>query len=170
MHLIFFFFNDTATTEIYTLSLHDALPISPGNEIPIERELNERLSHAPLPDSDGSSAARACRTRASASVVRNVASSMTGVLPAAMFTASANERRSGGLVPGACPATGAALSATSRASSRLLLLRDTMEIEGNVSVEVCLNVEALRHARGERPAHHGGMHQRRHRQPRGQHD
>src|SRR5258708_11458828 len=31
----FFFFNDTATTEIYTLSLHDALPISPfqgGNQ------------------------------------------------------------------------------------------------------------------------------------------
>src|SRR2546429_4409061 len=28
MLLIFFFFNDTATTEIYTLSLHDALPIS----------------------------------------------------------------------------------------------------------------------------------------------
>src|SRR3712207_9546045 len=27
-HFIFFFFNDTATTEIYTLSLHDALPIS----------------------------------------------------------------------------------------------------------------------------------------------
>src|SRR3989442_8147617 len=26
--LTFFFFNDTATTEIYTLSLHDALPIS----------------------------------------------------------------------------------------------------------------------------------------------
>src|SRR3712207_6980387 len=26
--LIIFFFNDTATTEIYTLSLHDALPIS----------------------------------------------------------------------------------------------------------------------------------------------
>src|SRR5688572_33101354 len=26
----FFFFNDTATTEIYTLSLHDALPISSG--------------------------------------------------------------------------------------------------------------------------------------------
>src|SRR3712207_8909658 len=26
--LAFFFFNDTATTEIYTLSLHDALPIS----------------------------------------------------------------------------------------------------------------------------------------------
>src|SRR5687768_18554127 len=27
-YLLFFFFNDTATTEIYTLSLHDALPIS----------------------------------------------------------------------------------------------------------------------------------------------
>src|SRR3712207_9528353 len=27
---VFFFFNDTATTEIYTLSLHDALPISRG--------------------------------------------------------------------------------------------------------------------------------------------
>src|SRR5258706_678305 len=29
----FFFFNDTATTEIYTLSLHDALPISAGARI-----------------------------------------------------------------------------------------------------------------------------------------
>src|SRR5215211_403628 len=28
--VVFFFFNDTATTEIYTLSLHDALPIWPG--------------------------------------------------------------------------------------------------------------------------------------------
>src|SRR5256886_14383872 len=32
---VFFFFNDTATTEIYTLSLHDALPISP---IPFDRD------------------------------------------------------------------------------------------------------------------------------------
>src|SRR3712207_9069411 len=31
-HLYFFFFNDTATTEIYTLSLHDALPISRRTE------------------------------------------------------------------------------------------------------------------------------------------
>src|SRR5258707_14006315 len=32
MLFFFFFFNDTATTEIYTLSLHDALPISiPAN-------------------------------------------------------------------------------------------------------------------------------------------
>src|SRR2546427_11334937 len=31
--LIFFFFNDTATTEIYTLSLHDALPICFSNTL-----------------------------------------------------------------------------------------------------------------------------------------
>src|SRR5258707_13021580 len=31
--LFFFFFNDTATTEIYTLSLHDALPISEVAEV-----------------------------------------------------------------------------------------------------------------------------------------
>src|SRR2546425_9656945 len=30
----FFFFNDTATTEIYTISLHDALPISHGQGEP----------------------------------------------------------------------------------------------------------------------------------------
>src|SRR5579859_8233884 len=30
--LLFFFFNDTATTEIYTLSLHDALPIAPPQD------------------------------------------------------------------------------------------------------------------------------------------
>src|SRR2546430_12082633 len=29
----FFFFNDTATTEIYTLSLHDALPISAAHHV-----------------------------------------------------------------------------------------------------------------------------------------
>src|SRR2546427_1048572 len=33
----FFFFNDTATTEIYTLSLHDALPISSS----FRKELHE---------------------------------------------------------------------------------------------------------------------------------
>src|SRR5258708_21176928 len=31
-YFLFFFFNDTATTEIYTLSLYDALPISAGDE------------------------------------------------------------------------------------------------------------------------------------------
>src|SRR5256885_10104290 len=53
----FFFFNDTATTEIYTLSLHDALPISapcalkdrqvseggqPVNEVPIVSNPNNK--------------------------------------------------------------------------------------------------------------------------------
>src|SRR2546421_1680139 len=33
-----FFFNDTATTEIYTLSLHDALPILPAGERAALRE------------------------------------------------------------------------------------------------------------------------------------
>src|SRR5258707_8108335 len=32
--IFFFFFNDTATTEIYTLSLHDALPICWQKELP----------------------------------------------------------------------------------------------------------------------------------------
>src|SRR2546422_8535040 len=58
-----FFFNDTATTEIYTLSLHDALPIYPAEERPrheierphvhphrlvplLQRQLLERLEAA----------------------------------------------------------------------------------------------------------------------------
>ena len=32
------FFNDTATTEIYTLSLHDALPISPISRSPLDKD------------------------------------------------------------------------------------------------------------------------------------
>src|SRR6266853_3220668 len=35
---LFFFFNATATTEIYTLSLHDALPIYLGRQPVIERQ------------------------------------------------------------------------------------------------------------------------------------
>src|SRR2546422_5430646 len=38
----FFFFNDTATTEIYTLSLHDALPILPAPARSLERAEPER--------------------------------------------------------------------------------------------------------------------------------
>src|SRR5258708_15951255 len=41
MLLFIFFFNDTATTEIYTLSLHDALPICP-----FERERILFVEHA----------------------------------------------------------------------------------------------------------------------------
>src|SRR6476661_11080302 len=42
--LIFFFFNDTATTEIYTLSLHDALPISAPRPGPRQRPRRDRCS------------------------------------------------------------------------------------------------------------------------------
>src|SRR5256885_7015348 len=38
---LLFFFNDTATTEIYTLSLHDALPISHGRSL---RGISQRRS------------------------------------------------------------------------------------------------------------------------------
>src|SRR2546427_3698910 len=42
--LFFFFFNDTATTEIYTLSLHDALPISDRQHLLLAaRERRARL-------------------------------------------------------------------------------------------------------------------------------
>src|SRR2546430_10722499 len=43
---LFFFFNDTATTEIYPLSLHDALPISPGYLL---HRLFEELPHRTVP-------------------------------------------------------------------------------------------------------------------------
>src|SRR6266511_4533341 len=55
----FFFFNDTATTEIYTLSLHDALPICPfgghGSGPPLAsppplRRLRRRFAAASSPD------------------------------------------------------------------------------------------------------------------------
>src|SRR5690349_22883477 len=41
----FFFFNDTATTEIYTLSLHDALPISRTRATGTTTEGGRRLRH-----------------------------------------------------------------------------------------------------------------------------
>src|SRR5438270_2357762 len=42
--LSLFFFNDTATTEIYTLSLHDALPISGGR--PLRNKRSRPMSDA----------------------------------------------------------------------------------------------------------------------------
>src|SRR5438552_7626698 len=43
-YYFFFFFNDTATTEIYTLSLHDALPIS--DRVGPHRRPRRRAAHA----------------------------------------------------------------------------------------------------------------------------
>src|SRR5699024_12881800 len=48
---LFFFFNDTATTEIYTLSLHDALPISSWSAR-WNTPLFTMLPHAYLPRSE----------------------------------------------------------------------------------------------------------------------
>src|SRR5947209_19745915 len=44
---IIFFFNDTATTEIYTLSLHDALPISKLTEARAKRAIGVYPSGSP---------------------------------------------------------------------------------------------------------------------------
>src|SRR3712207_9510999 len=46
--LFFFFFNDTATTEIYTLSLHDALPISWGKAFILPVGCSLRAEHSAL--------------------------------------------------------------------------------------------------------------------------
>src|SRR3712207_7045667 len=56
-----FFFNDTATTEIYTLSLHDALPISPARAPPPRRRARGRPRRTSRPRG---SARRAVDTRA----------------------------------------------------------------------------------------------------------
>src|SRR5256885_268122 len=45
--VFFFFFNDTATTEIYTLSLHDALPIcGDDGHLVVEAQWPEAVHHA----------------------------------------------------------------------------------------------------------------------------
>src|SRR3712207_5955626 len=77
--LVFFFFNDTATTEIYTLSLHDALPIwgtrrssrdaswggtratSPASRPPVRRSTSPTASSTISPT--GSSPSCACTWR-----------------------------------------------------------------------------------------------------------
>src|SRR5215217_3353814 len=51
--LCFFFFNDTATTEIYTLSLHDALPIlkpkRSDSSVPLSQGLRRRRGPSGVP-------------------------------------------------------------------------------------------------------------------------
>src|SRR5256885_12797379 len=53
---IFFFFNDTATTEIYTLSLHDALPISRARPRSPSRRSTGRTRASACSPSSGSRA------------------------------------------------------------------------------------------------------------------
>src|SRR6476661_11237002 len=50
----FFFFNDTATTEIYTLSLHDALPIRPSRWFRRARSKDRSMQFSRSPCSSGS--------------------------------------------------------------------------------------------------------------------
>src|SRR3712207_6951198 len=65
-----FFFNDTATTEIYTLSLHDALPISPSRRaLPIGGRVRthglgsrtNRFAHSPCALAQGLTRVRLVR-------------------------------------------------------------------------------------------------------------
>src|SRR6267143_1218354 len=99
MHIIdqgtFFFFNDTATTEIYTLSLHDALPISPSRSgRPSESVFTFRPSFATRPviswpkiqpssgSRSGASPRQKCRsephTLASETLMRTASGSISG--------------------------------------------------------------------------------------------
>src|SRR2546422_6828767 len=133
--------------------------------MPSDWELKSRLTQTPATEREGKSADRACRTCASASSVRNVASATVGASPAARRTASANESRTG-----ACAASGAAPSAASIATSRKLLFRDTMEGQVDMGVEIFPLVEAFLHAGREGETRHDGVHQRRHRELRGDHD
>src|SRR2546429_3619358 len=68
--MCFFFFNDTATTEIYTLSLHDALPISRpligrarGRMLEEQRRPTEEQRHAD--DEDGGEDRKSTRLNSS---------------------------------------------------------------------------------------------------------
>src|SRR5690554_7294608 len=49
----FFFFNDTATTEIYTLSLHDALPICPKRIVAYTKSETTDVGHRSIHGTTG---------------------------------------------------------------------------------------------------------------------
>src|SRR5713226_2128357 len=143
-----------------------------GNSMPKDFELNVRLSQAPETKRDGRSAARACRTRASASSLRNVASATGAAWPDASRTASANESCSGvWAVSGRAP--GASVSAS---SSGIFLgispslggtLRETAKEDVNVVIEELPCVEPLRRAQRERVLPVRGVQHRRNCQPDG---
>src|SRR5215813_7210578 len=96
--LLSFFFNDTATTEIYTLSLHDALPISaPVRPSPVTM----------LTTPGGSSAWRSTSQKSSADSGVVSAGLSTTVLPAAsagaIFQASISSGKFHGMIWPATP-------------------------------------------------------------------
>src|SRR3712207_7436231 len=63
-----FFFNDTATTEIYTLSLHDALPISPAPD----RTGPARTVSGPVSATDTHNCVRSRRSQVNSVAVPNL--------------------------------------------------------------------------------------------------
>src|SRR2546427_6986618 len=63
--LLFFFFNDTATTEIYTLSLHDALPICSSRRMRWRASAVRSASRAMSRRSKSRRRCRPCLPRAS---------------------------------------------------------------------------------------------------------
>src|SRR2546430_9232906 len=69
--IVVFFFNDTATTEIYTLSLHDALPISRRRYRTASGWAAQGLSRPCRNRTTPSSLARSCRWHARKRAVRS---------------------------------------------------------------------------------------------------
>src|SRR2546422_839085 len=97
-HIVFFFFNDTATTEIYTLSLHDALPIW-FERVSAPREL-------PAVPADGPEPTRGARPhrarpghRSGVAGVGRDAAARVGLSRAAPRVAGASRARAGPLEP-----------------------------------------------------------------------
>src|SRR5437016_2826816 len=140
---------------------------TPGNEIPCAFELKLRFAHEPESERLGNKPERAWRTRAAAASARKPAiwTAGGGVCAATCRTASANESRSGA---GACATSGDGAARTTAATISLRIC-NAMEIEVDVGVEVFADVEAFGHAGRKRLAGDDGVHQRRHRELRGDH-
>src|SRR2546428_11348861 len=84
--LILFFFNDTTTTEIYTLSLHDALPISTGVGKTLRAQTLARILDVPL------TMAEAATLTEAGYVGEDVETILVRLLQAADFNVSEAER------------------------------------------------------------------------------
>src|SRR5207302_8793805 len=84
---IFFFFNDTPTTQIYTLSLHDALPIYPQLATRIDLYLNSSCSGTP--DATGT-----VSDFTGAGIIVGVPTNATTSISARAADAAGNESRS----------------------------------------------------------------------------
>src|SRR6185312_14375979 len=84
LFFFFFFFNDTATTEIYTLSLHDALPIS-ATSSRRRPGVRRRPPPAGIPACSGEIWARRLIRKSRRSARRRVAVSVAAAVTMALF-------------------------------------------------------------------------------------